>query len=69
MTAAMELLGSIALLGVPLGYLALQLRLPRRWPGWWRLAAAAPLPFWLMWVELIDGTALALVPMEKGLYP
>jgi hypothetical protein len=30
MMAAMELLGFIVLLGVPLGYLALQLRLLRR---------------------------------------
>ena len=66
----MELLGFVVLLGVPLGYLALQLRLLRRWPGWWRLAAGAPLPIWLMWVArfawdtTLDPTSHNLFPFE-----
>jgi hypothetical protein len=68
--AAMELLGFVVLLGVPLGYLALQVRLLRRWHGGWRLAAAAPLPFWLVWAArfawdpTVDPTSHNLFPFE-----
>ena len=66
----MELLGFVVLLGVPLGYLALQARLLRRWRGGWRLAAAAPLPVWLVWVArfawdtTVDPTSHNLFPFE-----
>src|SRR5688572_3910310 len=70
MLAAMELLGFAVLLGLPLGYLALQTRLLRRWHSGWRLAAAAPLPFWLMWAArfawdtTLDPTSHNLFPFE-----
>jgi hypothetical protein len=70
MVTAMELLGFMVLLGVPLGYLALQLRLLRRWRGGWRLAAGAPLPIWLIWVArfawdtTLDPTSHNLFPFE-----
>jgi hypothetical protein len=70
MLAAMELLGFAVLLGLPLGYLVLQTRLLRRWHSGWRLAAAAPLPFWLMWAArfawdtTLDPTSHNLFPFE-----
>ena len=66
----MELLGFAILLGVPLGYLALQARLLHRGHGGWRLAAGAPLPIWLMWIArfawdtTLDPTSHNLFPFE-----
>ena len=64
----MEIILLQLLLLVPIGYLVLQVLLLRRWQGGFRLAAAAPLPGWLVWGA---GFAydVALDPTSHNLFP
>jgi hypothetical protein len=58
------------LFGLPLAYGWQQLRVLRRWPGGWRLAAAMPLPGWGVWAGSFahdvsrDPTSHNLFPFE-----
>lgn len=64
------LLGLLALLALPLGYVVLQARAIRAWPGAWRWAALVPVAGWLLWLASLvhdlarDPTARNLFPLE-----
>ncbi len=53
---------------VPIGYGLLQVLALRRWQGGFRLAAAAPLPGWAVWLAkfLYD---VAIDPTSHNLFP
>lgn len=64
------LVAFILIAGVPLTYIALQLRLLRRWRGGWRLAAALPVAVVAGWAANFaadvarDSTSHNLFPLE-----
>ncbi|MGE3294504.1 MAG: hypothetical protein AB7I59_21615 [Geminicoccaceae bacterium] len=71
MLGAMDtLLALPLLLGIPVGYLWLQVCLLRRWVGAWRVAAALPAIGWLVWLAgfardvSVDPTSHNLFPFE-----
>lgn len=64
----MVMLGLLILLGVPLGYLALQRRALAAWRGGFRLAAALPLPGWIVWGAKL-ALDLARDPTSHNLFP
>jgi hypothetical protein len=63
-----DVIVAAVLLGVPLGYLALQLRALRRWQGRGRLAAGLPLLGWAMW-GLILARDVLRDPSSHNLFP
>jgi hypothetical protein len=65
-----DLLISVVLFGVPIAYLALQLRILTRWTGGFRTAALLPPALWAVWAAVFafnvmrDPTSHNLFPFE-----
>jgi hypothetical protein len=64
----MVMLAFPLLLGAPVGYLLLQLRLLARWQGGFRAAAALPMLGWVVWGGLFVRD-IARDPTSHNLFP
>ena len=64
----MDALALLFLLGIPLGYLALQVRTLARWRGVFRALAALPLAGWLLWM-VVFALDVSRDPTSHNLFP